>query len=71
MASLLRSNSQDFVQEVPVGQMAQGTPFPPPFRDLKRGKGRLNLPISSTPIRVGGYIYIYITCIHMYIKVLR
>ena len=27
MASLLRSNIQDFVQEVPVGQMAQGTPF--------------------------------------------
>ena len=27
MASLLRSNMQDFVQEVPVGQMAQGTPF--------------------------------------------
>ena len=23
----LRSNIQDFVQEVPVGQMAQGTPF--------------------------------------------
>ena len=27
MASLLPSNIQDFVQEVPVGQMAQGTPF--------------------------------------------
>ena len=27
MASLLRSNIQDFVQEVRVGQMAQGTPF--------------------------------------------
>ena len=27
MARLLRSNIQDFVQEVPVGQMAQGTPF--------------------------------------------
>ena len=27
MASLLRSNIQDFVQEVPVGQIAQGTPF--------------------------------------------
>ena len=27
VASLLRSNIQDFVQEVPVGQMAQGTPF--------------------------------------------
>ena len=27
MASLLRSNIQDFVQEVPVGQMAQGTLF--------------------------------------------
>ena len=26
MASLLRGNIQDFVQEVPVGQMAQGTP---------------------------------------------
>ena len=25
MARLLRSNIQDFVQEVPVGQMAQGT----------------------------------------------
>ena len=36
MARLLRSNIQDFVQEVPVGQMAQGTPFrclpwPTPF----------------------------------------
>ena len=27
MASLLRKNIQDFVQEVPVSQMAQGTPF--------------------------------------------
>ena len=27
MASLLRNNIQDFVQEVPIGQMAQGTPF--------------------------------------------
>ena len=43
MASLLRSNIQDFVQEVPVGQMAQGTPFPclPLFF---RKRGRLNLP---------------------------
>ena len=27
MARVLRSNIQDFVQEVPVGQLAQGTPF--------------------------------------------
>ena len=27
MARLLRSNIQDFVQEVPAGQMAQGTLF--------------------------------------------
>ena len=27
VASLVRSNIQDFVQEVPVGQMAQGTPL--------------------------------------------
>ena len=41
MASLLRSNIQDFVQEVPVHQMAQGTPFrcldPPPYQGRKGG----------------------------------
>ena len=35
MASLLRSNMQDFVQEVPVGQMAP-VAHPPKVR---RGKG--------------------------------
>ena len=49
MASLLRSKIQDFVQEVPVGQMAQGTPFrclpwPPPFPDLGGGKGEVKPP---------------------------
>ena len=46
MASLLRSNILDFVQEVPVGQMAQGTPFrSPPLRCKVLGGGkRLNLP---------------------------
>ena len=53
MASLLRSNIQDFdfVQEVPLGQMAQGTPFsvacrghPPPFLNVGRERGRSNLP---------------------------
>ena len=38
--SLLHGNIQDFLQEVPVGQMAQGTPFrclpwPTPF--LEKG----------------------------------
>ena len=40
MARLLRSNIQDFVQEVPVGQRAQ--PWPPPlprFQGVRRGKG--------------------------------
>ena len=43
---------QDFVQEVLVGQMAQGTRGPPPPRNFKvrRGRGRLNLPtVSNTP----------------------
>ena len=44
MARLLRRNIQDFVQEVPVGQMAQGTPFrcllwPTPAISLGGGKG--------------------------------
>ena len=39
MARLLRSNIQDFVQEVPVEQTAQGTPFPP-ISGVRRGKGR-------------------------------
>ena len=45
MASLLRSNIQDFVQEVPVGQMAQGTPFrclpwptPPIIKEGEKGE---------------------------------
>ena len=55
MASLLRSNIQDFVQEVPVGQMAQGTPFrcrgPPPLKVLGGGKGQVNLPRSADLIK--------------------
>ena len=45
MASLLCSNIQDFVQEVPVGQMAQGTPFGAcRLKVLGGGKGEVNLP---------------------------
>ena len=73
MASLLRSNIQDFVQEVSVGQMAQGTPFrclpwppPPLFPDFKvLGGGEVKPPKCPTRHpRVGGYIYIYT---HMYL----
>ena len=49
-----RSNIQDFVQEVPVGQMAQGTPFRcppwPDFKVVRGGTGRLNL----STVSVGG-----------------
>ena len=49
MARLLRSYIQDFVQEVPVGQMAQGTPFQPACA-RGEGRGRLNLStVSNTP----------------------
>ena len=60
MASLLRSNIQDFV-EVPVGQMAQGTPF----RCLPTSQ------VSNTPPK-GRRIYIYIQiyiCIYIYTRV--
>ena len=67
MASLLRSNIQDFVQEVPVGQMAQGTPFrclrwptPSQFQGVRRGKGGgSTYQVSNTPCKVGGYMYIH------------
>ena len=47
---------QDFVQEVPVGQMAQGTPFrclpwptpPPQFQLLGGGKGEVKPPKCPT-----------------------
>ena len=59
MASLLRSDIQDFVQEVPVGQMAQGTPFLPAvahFKVLGGGKGEVKPPKCPTRHpRVGGY----------------
>ena len=59
MASLLRSNIQDFVQELPVGQMAQGTPFrcpSPDFKVLGGGKGEVKPPKCPTcHPRVGGY----------------
>ena len=62
MASLLRSNIQDFVQEVPVRQMAQGTlpwPTPPPrFQVLGGGKGEVKPPKCPTRHpRVGGYTH--------------
>ena len=49
MARLLRSNIQDFVQEVPVGQMVQGTrfrclPWPTPPKVLGGGKGEVKPP---------------------------
>ena len=46
MASLLRSNIQDFVQEVPVGQMLRVPPavaHPPPSKVLEGERG-FNLP---------------------------
>ena len=46
MARLLRSNIQDFVQKVAVGQMAQGTPFRSPAVAHFRKK-TLNLPTVS------------------------
>ena len=60
MASLLRSNIQDFVQEVPVGQMAQGTPFrcPPQQQGVRGKRGRLNLP-SLQHANQGWRIYMY------------
>ena len=46
MASLVRSNIQDFVQEeVPVGQMAQGTPF----RCLPWERRKKTSQVSNTP----------------------
>ena len=56
------------MQEVPVGQMAQGTPFrclpwpnPPLISRCWEGeRGRLNLP-SVQHARVGGYMYMYDT----------
>ena len=55
MASLLRRNIQDFVQEVPAGQMAQGfgacrgpTLPRPDLKVLGGGKGEVK------PPRVGG-----------------
>ena len=62
MASLLRSNIQNFAQEVPVGQMAQGTPLSMPavahplVRRERRGKGEVKPPKCPTRHpRVGGY----------------
>ena len=59
---------QHFVQEVPVGQMAQGTPFgarrPPPPQFQRRG--RLNLAtVSNTPPK-GRRIYIHM---HIHLQV--
>ena len=52
MASLLRSNIHNFVQEVPVGQMAQGTPFSSCW------KGEVKPPKCPTRHpRVGGFSY--------------
>ena len=53
MASLIRSNIQDFVQEVPVGQMAQGTPFrclpwPTQFQVVGGRKGEVKPPKCPT-----------------------
>ena len=57
MARLLRSNIQDFVQEVPVGQMAQGTLFSvlavTPFQKHKWEVKPPKCPTRHP--RVGGY----------------
>ena len=53
MSILLRSCSQDFVQEVPAGQMAQGTPLGARPAPPEGGRGRSNLPtLSNTPPKV-------------------
>ena len=77
MASLLRSNIQDFVQEVPVGQSLRVPPFGacrgPPFKCQEGERGRLNLPSvqHATQGSADSYLYIYIDtyvrvcmCIH-------
>ena len=66
VASLLRSNIQDFVQEVPLGQMAQGTAVPavvnPPRADSKegvrRGKGEVKPP--KCPTRQSGLADLFV-----------
>ena len=72
MASLLRSNIQDFVQEVPVSQMAQGTPFrclPPRFQGVRRGK-RVKPP--KCPTRQSGLADTYTyACIQLFILFMR
>ena len=57
MARLLRSNIQDCVQEVPVGQMAQGTPLPPP--DLKVLRGERGGQMSNTPPKIRRILYLF------------
>ena len=70
MASLLRSNIQDFVQEVPLGQMAQGTPFRclpwPHFKGGRRGKGGGETSQVSNAPPKGRRIHVYM-CICMYV----
>ena len=63
VASLLRSNIQDFVQEVPVGQMAQGTPFSVPAmaHPPRRGeKGEVKPPKCPTRQSWSADIYVSI-----------
>ena len=73
MARLLHSSIQDFVQEVPVRQMAQGYPLsvpavahPPRFQGLLGGgKGEVKPPKCPTrQSRVGGYLYV----VHVYVS---
>ena len=72
-------NCMDLVQEVPVSQMAQGTPPwptpPPDFKVLGGGKGEVKPPKCPTRHpRVGGYtgtymrVEIYI-CIHTLLRI--
>ena len=53
MASLLRSNIQDFVQEVPVGQ---------PIKVLEGKRGRLNLPHANQGWRIYLAYLAYLIC---------
>ena len=61
---LLRSNIQDFVQEVPVGQMAQGTPL----RCLPLGGGKGEVKPPKCPTRQSGLADIYLYILYIYLR---
>ena len=78
----LRSKIQDFVQEVLVPQMAQGTPFQclplltpsSPISRCEGGKGEVKPPKCPTRHQGSAEIYIYIhmlqyICIYVYVNI--